>query len=74
MPTMNHILRLPSSVVRPARCSCARDAELQTFVDSTLTEVRTRADLPAVASLVQIDGKIEAQAAIGVRAVGQRQP
>jgi CubicO group peptidase (beta-lactamase class C family) len=46
------------------------DAELQSFVEKTLTDVRTRVGLPAVATLVQIDGKVEAQVAIGVRAVG----
>jgi len=50
------------------------DAELQKFVEQTLTDARARANLPAVAALVQIDGKIEAQAAIGVRAVGQPAP
>jgi CubicO group peptidase (beta-lactamase class C family) len=53
-------------------CALARaDGALQAFVDSTLTDVRTRAGLPAVAVLVQIDGKIEAQSAIGVRAMGR---
>jgi CubicO group peptidase (beta-lactamase class C family) len=47
------------------------DAELQTFVETTLTEARTRSGLPAIAALVQIDGKTEAQAAVGVRALGQ---
>src|SRR4051812_25518106 len=46
------------------------DAELQSFLDATLNDVRTRANLPAVAALVQIDGKIEAQSAVGVRAAG----
>lgn len=47
------------------------DAELQAFVETTLTDARTRAGLPAIAALVQIDGKTEAQAAVGVRALGQ---
>jgi CubicO group peptidase (beta-lactamase class C family) len=50
------------------------DAELQSFVDKTLTDARTRANLPAVAALVQIDGRVEARSAVGVRAVGQREP
>jgi CubicO group peptidase (beta-lactamase class C family) len=47
------------------------DAGLQSFVDQALTDVRARTDVPAVAVLVQIDGKIEAQAAQGVRAGGR---
>jgi CubicO group peptidase (beta-lactamase class C family) len=46
------------------------DAGLQSFVEKTLNDVRTKADLPAAAALVQVDGKIEAQAAVGVRGVG----
>ena len=45
------------------------DAELQTFVTTTLAAARDKAKLPAVATLVQINGKIEAQAAVGVREV-----
>ncbi len=47
------------------------DAELQSFVENTLTEARTRAGLPAIAALVQIGGKTEAEAAVGVRALGR---
>jgi CubicO group peptidase (beta-lactamase class C family) len=50
------------------------DAALQSFVEKTLIDARTRADLPAVAALVQIDGKLEAQAAVGVRAVESSKP
>jgi len=51
--------------------ACANaDAELQSFVEKTLNDVRMRAGLPAAAALVQIDGKIEAQVAIGQRAMG----
>jgi CubicO group peptidase (beta-lactamase class C family) len=47
------------------------DADLQQFVQQSLNEARGKANLPAMAALVQINGKIEAQAAVGVRAVGQ---
>lgn len=47
------------------------DIALQDFVDKTLADVRTRADLPAMAAVVQVDGRIEAQTAVGVRAVGR---
>jgi D-alanyl-D-alanine carboxypeptidase len=46
------------------------DAELQSFVENTLTEARTRSGLPAVAALVQIGGQTEAEAAVGLRALG----
>jgi len=46
------------------------DAGWQAFLESELIEARSQAGLPAIAALVQIDGKIVAQAAIGVRALG----
>ena len=42
------------------------DAPLQTFLDQTLTAALDKAHLPAVAALIQIDGKIAAEAALGV--------
>ena len=53
--------------------SAHADTALQEFLDKTLTDVCTRADLPAIAALVQVGDRIEAQAAIGVRAVGHTQ-
>ena len=50
------------------------DADLQAFVDRTLNDVRTRANLPAIAALVQIDGQVAAKSAVGVRAVGHPEP
>jgi CubicO group peptidase (beta-lactamase class C family) len=67
---MNHRTRIAAMLLLASTFAHA-DAELQTFVENTLTEARTRAGLPAVAALVQIDGKTEAQAAIGLRAQGQ---
>jgi D-alanyl-D-alanine carboxypeptidase len=43
------------------------DAALQSFLEQTLNSARDKAQLPAAASLIQIDGKIEARAAVGVR-------
>jgi CubicO group peptidase (beta-lactamase class C family) len=50
------------------------DASLQSFVETTLTDARTRSGVPAVAALVQVDGKVEAQAAVGIRGVGSSKP
>lgn len=47
------------------------DAPLQTLLDQTLAAARDEAHLPAVAALIQIDGKIAAEAALGVRALGR---
>ncbi len=47
------------------------DPELQAFLEQTLAAARDKDGLPAVAALIQIDGKIEAEAALGVRALGQ---
>lgn len=49
------------------------DAQLQTFLQQTLTAAREKHQLPAVAALVQIDGRIEAEAAVGMRATGSPQ-
>lgn len=46
------------------------DAAQQKFVEDTLTSVRDKHRLPAVAALVSINGKIEAEAALGLRALG----
>jgi CubicO group peptidase (beta-lactamase class C family) len=54
-----------------AASACAQaDTELQTFLEQTLVAVRDKDHLPAVAALIQIDGKIAAEAALGVRALG----
>ncbi|MBY0421660.1 MAG: beta-lactamase family protein, partial [Parvularculaceae bacterium] len=50
------------------------DPELQKFLEETLVAARDKNKLPAVAALVQIDGKIEAEAALGVRALGHPEP
>jgi CubicO group peptidase (beta-lactamase class C family) len=51
--------------------ACANaDAALQDFLSTTLANARDKAHLPAVAALVQIDGKIEARVALGVRELG----
>lgn len=46
------------------------DPATQSFLEATLNAARDKHKLPAVAALVQIDGTIEAEAAIGLRAVG----
>src|SRR5579864_487931 len=45
-------------------------AVLQTSLEQTLATARDEHHLPAVASLIQIDGKLAAEAAVGVRAQG----
>jgi len=47
------------------------DAALQTFLEQTLAAARDKNHLPAVAAAVQINGKLEAQAALGIRAEGR---
>jgi CubicO group peptidase (beta-lactamase class C family) len=54
---------------------CAHaDAALQGFVEQTLNGARIKGHPPAVAALIQINGKIEAQAALGVREFGNPTP
>jgi CubicO group peptidase (beta-lactamase class C family) len=51
--------------------ACAQtDAELQRFLQQTLQQTLDAKHLPAIAALIQIDGKIAAEAAAGLRAVG----
>ncbi len=54
----------------PARA----DAELQKLLEQTLVAARDKDQLPGVAAIVQINGKIEAEAALGVRALGHPEP
>ncbi len=54
----------------PARA----DAELQKLLEQTLAAARDKDQLPGVAAIVQINGKIEAEAALGVRALGHPEP
>ncbi|MBP6013648.1 MAG: beta-lactamase family protein [Alphaproteobacteria bacterium] len=51
--------------------SAHADAALQVFLEQTLAAARQKDQLPAAAALVQINGKIEAEAVVGVRALGQ---
>ena len=54
-----------------AASACAQaDSGLQAFLEQTLATARDKNHLPAVAALIQIDGKIAAEAALGVRALG----
>ncbi len=46
------------------------DSALQVFLEHTLAAARDQHQLPAVAALIQIDGKIAAEAALGARAQG----
>lgn len=50
--------------------SSRADDALQAFLKQTLAAVQQKDQLPAAAALVQINGKIEAEAAVGVRALG----
>lgn len=46
------------------------DEALQHWLDDTLASTRTKYEVPAIAALVQIDGRIAASSVTGVRAVG----
>src|SRR5208283_4651986 len=47
------------------------DSSAQLFLLRTLSAARDKYHLPALAALVQVDGAVLAQAAVGVRAEGQ---
>jgi D-alanyl-D-alanine carboxypeptidase len=57
------------ALLAAAACTQA-DTGLQTFLEQTLAAAREKDHLPAVAALIQIDGKIVAEAALGDRALG----
>jgi len=61
-------------VLLAVSASARADAGLRPFLEQTLAAARDKAHLPAVAALIQIDGKIEAEAALGVRALGHPEP
>ncbi len=66
-------MRNRSWIAVPLLCVSAwahADADLQGFVEKTLNDVRDRNGLPAVATLIQIDGRIAAEVAIGKRMMG----
>jgi CubicO group peptidase (beta-lactamase class C family) len=50
--------------------SARADTELQPYLEQALGWLRNRDHDPAIAALIQIDGKIAAEAAIGSRALG----
>ncbi len=65
------VLRAVVFAILPVAPSFAWAEEgLQPFLEQTLAAVREKDHLPAVAALVQIDGKLAAEAALGVRALG----
>jgi CubicO group peptidase (beta-lactamase class C family) len=63
-----------AAVLFAAAAPAVADAQLQQFTDQAVTQTRDSAGLPAVAALVQVKGKIEAQSAAGRRAFTERAP
>lgn len=51
-------------------CGAQGNSALGPFLQQTLRDARENNHLPGVAALVQIDGKVAAEAAVGVRALG----
>ena len=54
-------------------CRAQGNSGLQPFLQQTLQDARDNKHLPGLAALVQIDGKVAAEAAVGVRALGHRE-
>ncbi len=50
------------------------DHELQSFLERTLAAARAKDHLPAVAAMIQIQGKVAAASVLGVRALGHLEP
>jgi len=65
------VLRAVVFAILPIAPSFAWAEEgLQPFLEQTLAAAREKDHLPAVAALIQIDGKLVAESALGVRALG----
>jgi CubicO group peptidase (beta-lactamase class C family) len=62
------------AILLPGLARPQTDAELQSFLQRTLQQTLEAKHLPAIAALIQINGKIAAEAAVGVRAVGHNEP
>ncbi len=54
-------------------CRAQGNSGLQPFLQQTLQDARDHNHLPGLAALVQIDGRVAAEAAVGVRALGHRE-
>ena len=59
-----------SAVSLVVSTSAYADVALQSFLEQALAWLRARDHDPAIAALIQIDGKVAAEAAAGSRAVG----
>ena len=69
------VLRAVVFAILPIAPSFAWAEEgLQPFLEQTLAAAREKDHLPAVAALVQIEGKLAAESALGVRALGHSEP
>lgn len=64
-------LLVPALILLASPAYAQDNVPLQTFLEQTLTAAREQDKLPAAAGLIQIDGKIAAEAAIGIRAIGR---
>jgi CubicO group peptidase (beta-lactamase class C family) len=65
---------LLSLILLSSNAQAQENVPLQTFLEQTLATAQGKDKLPAAAALIQIDGKIAAEAVVGVRAVGQSKP
>src|SRR3954465_12244929 len=64
---------LVTSLLLVAPAFARADSALQTFLDQTLANVQRSSQVPAIAALIQINGRIEAESAVGVRALGHHE-
>lgn len=65
---------LLSLVLLVSAAGAHADAVLQDFLSTSLDAARAKAQLPAIAAVIQINGKVEARAAVGVRDAGSLEP
>ena len=61
---------LLTSVLLMASATARSDDSLQALLTRTLEDARAKHEVPAIAAMVQIDGRLEASGVVGVRATG----
>src|SRR5262245_37293836 len=70
---MRHSLATAALACILAATPARADEGLQHFLAQAVTSTREQAQLPALAAVIEINGRIEAEAVVGVRALGHRE-
>jgi CubicO group peptidase (beta-lactamase class C family) len=72
--SLSALMLSSAAVILSSSTPAYSDATLQSYVEGALTWLRNRDHNPGIAALVQIDGKVAAEAAKGSRALDHSEP